>query len=93
MERIRLPEQVIVPLTYEGTRLEETGEGVMFLTQDMHGQEIVKARVRLLPEPLPVHGNANHSHWICGRTTDQNRRYGCWLPLPEAAGPGRALEG
>ena len=30
--------------------------------QNMHGQEIVEPRVRLFPEPLPVHGNANHSH-------------------------------
>ena len=40
MERIRLPEQVIVPLTYEGTRLEETGEGVMFLCKTCMGKKL-----------------------------------------------------
>ena len=62
MERSRPPEQVIVPLTYEGTRLEKTGKEGHVSMQNMHGQRVVEPRVRLFPEPLPVHGNANHSH-------------------------------
>ena len=62
MEQSRFPEQVNVPLTYEGTRFEKTGEEGHVSMQNMHGQGIVEPRVRLFPEPLPVHGNANHSH-------------------------------
>ena len=53
---------MIVPLACEGVWLEKAGEESHVSVQNMHGQEIVEPRVRLFPEPLPVHGNANHSH-------------------------------